>query len=198
MAKTVIAIDVDEVLSPFVEGLVAWHNAYYGTAYTLHDFITYNFHQVWGGSLELAIDKSCLYFENRDPETAKPLLNAERVLKRLHQDHELVVVTSRMLTHRSHTEAWINEHFPNIFQQIILCNHWSKEGGQSIKKSQACLTHGAKFLIDDLPRYVEDAASEGISGLLFGNYPWNQQFNPHAQIRRVANWQAVEDYFYPQ
>ncbi len=196
MAKSVIAIDVDEVLSPFVEGLVAWHNTHYGTAYSINDFFTYNFHQVWGGSLELAIDKSCRYFENRDPAVGKPLVDAKRVLKHLQQDYELLVVTSRMLTHKTLTETWINEHFPNMFKQIILCNHWAKDGGQALKKSQACLIHGAKFLIDDLPQYVEDAAAEGISGLLFGDYPWNQQVNQHDQIHRVANWQAVENYFY--
>lgn len=199
MSKKLIAVDIDEVLSPFISGLVEWHNLQFGTVYRVSDFTSYNFHHIWGGSLETAIDKSRHYFENRDPEVCRPLANAQQVLNRLHQNYELIVVTSRILEHKLQTESWIKEHFPNIFAEIILCNHWIKDKNknQTIKKSQACLTLGAQYLIDDLPVYVEDAASEGISALLFGNYPWNQQVADHPQIQRVIDWQSVEAFFFP-
>jgi 5'(3')-deoxyribonucleotidase len=192
----VIAIDIDEVLSPFISGLAPWHNRRYGTSFGVQDFHTYEFHKVWGGDQELAIRKCSDYFENRGH--VPPLPDAVRVLTRLKQNFELIVVTSRMLIHKTLTEEWINTHFPDIFSHILLCNHWDKHNaGPIIKKSAACLQYGAQYLIDDLPHYVADAIEAGMTGLLFGEYPWNQTQLPHPQIQRVAHWPAVESYFYP-
>lgn len=197
MVKPIIAIDIDEVLAPFVSGLIPWHNLRYGTDFRFQDFHTYEFHKVWGGDRELAISKCTDHFENRG--TVQPLPDALRVLTRLKQDYVLMIITSRNLTHKSITENWINSHFPDIFQEILLCNHWDKDSsGPIIKKSAACLLHGAQYLIDDMPYYVAEAASAGIHGLLFGDYPWNRQTLTHSQIHRVSNWLDVENFFYPQ
>lgn len=195
MTKPVIAVDIDEVLSPFLCGLIEWHNQHYNTALQLHDFYTYEFHKVWGGDREQAIRKGAEHFEAREPVT--PLADASRVLTRLAQDFELIVVTSRPLKQKAQTESWIQQHFPNTFKEILVCNHWSLDNqGPIIKKSAACLQHEAKYLIDDFPHYIEEAVNAGLTGLLFGDYPWNQQHAQHQLIQRVANWRAVENYFY--
>lgn len=195
MAKPVIAVDVDEVLSPYLLGLVAWHNNEYGTQYTFQDFYSYEFYKVWGGTREEAIVKGGLYFQSRGPVV--PLADSVRVLNRLKQDFTLIVVTSRPLIHKSQTETWIREHFGHIFAEILLCNHWRLDDTSPVmKKSEACALHGAEYLIDDFPHYVEEVAHAGITGLLFGDYPWNQQVQNHPQIQRVSHWQAVENYFY--
>jgi hypothetical protein len=195
MLKPIIAIDIDEVLSPFVSGLVTWHNREFGTSYQFKDFMSYEFHKVWGGDLDSAIHKSSFHFENRD-EVA-PLEDAVKVLTQLKKGYELIVVTSRMLKHRSQTESWLEQHFPGIFSKIVLCNHWdrSENPGPFLKKSTACLQYGAQYLIDDAPAYIEEAAVAGIQGLLFGEYPWNQQIQAHPLIQRVNHWQAVLHYF---
>ncbi len=198
MAKTVIAVDIDEVLSPYVDGLVNWHNSMYGTSFQFDDFISYEFHRVWGGTLELAVAKSDDYFQNRKPEATVPLQNAKQALEQLQQDYELIVVTSRKLIHKPETEHWIQEYFPGFFKEIIICNHWSNGQGPKMKKSEACLKYNAKYLIDDLTHYVEDAAHAGINGLLFGNYPWNQHTPLHPKIQRTQNWLDVLNYFYPK
>lgn len=198
MAKKIIAVDIDEVLSPYVDGLVYWHNAKYGTQLQFNDFSSYEFHRVWGGNLEVAVAKSDEYFENRLPATAMPLNNAQQALTQLKKNYDLIVVTSRKLVHKSKTVSWIEEHFPNYFQEIIICNHWAKDSGPSMKKSEACLLHNAEYLIDDLPHYIKDAATAGINGLLFGNYPWNQQIPVHPKIKRAIDWTAVLNYFYSE
>jgi len=197
MTKTVIAVDIDEVLTPTVPALVNWHNRYYGTNLHFNDFHTYDFYKIWGGDRDSAIAKCAYYFEN-SPATA-PFADASRVLARLKQDYALIVVTSRMLEQRAQTEKWINQHFPNMFAEILVCNHWKIDpASPAIKKSAACRQFGAKYLIDDVPNYIQDVTNEGIHGLLFGYYPWNQQIINHSLAARVADWQAVEDYFYPQ
>jgi 5'(3')-deoxyribonucleotidase len=194
MSKTVIAIDIDEVLAPFVSGLVAWHNQQYGTAYQFQDFNSYEFHKIWGGDRDQAIMKGTMHFETRG--STPPLPDAVQVLTRLAQRYDLIVVTSRMILHKPQTEAWINEHFPQLFQEIVLCNHWDRENRHpKLTKSAACQRLGAQYLIDDLPNYIHEAAGAGITGLLFGEYPWNRQTTTHPQVHRVKDWQAVEHYF---
>ncbi len=79
----------------------------------------------------------------------------------------------------------------------MICNHWNLDKqGRVIQKSTACLEHNAQYLIDDLPYYIQAAASAGITGLLFGDYPWNQHFSSIQPVERVPNWQAVENYFF--
>lgn len=195
MTKTVIAIDIDEVLTPTVPALVDWHNLNYGTNLHFNDFHTYEFHKIWGGDRDSAIAKCAYYFENS--QSTPPFADARRVLTRLRQDYDLIVVTSRMLEQRMQTEAWLNQYFPSIFTSILVCNHWKRDNASpTIKKSAACLQFGAKYLIDDLPSYIQDVTNEGIYGLLFGHYPWNQQIADHPLVSRVTDWQAVEDYFY--
>lgn len=196
MSKPVIAIDIDEVLSPFVSGLITWHNHEFGTAYQVQDFVSYEFNKIWGGDIDTAISKSSRHFETRG--RVVPIDDALTVLTRLKPHYEFIVVTSRMLKHRQQTESWINEHFPGIFNAIVLCNHWvrGENPGPVLKKSVACLQHQAQYLIDDLPTYIEEAAGSGIKSLLFGEYPWNQQIQAHPLIQRVSHWQAVEEYFF--
>jgi hypothetical protein len=38
-------------------------------------------------------------------------------------------------------------------------------------------------------------AEAGVDGLLFGNYPWNQSKELPSNVRRVANWAEVKEYF---
>ncbi len=197
MAKTIIAVDIDEVLSPFMPGLVDWHNMHYGTSFQISDFSNYNLDLTLGGTREEAIQKCGEYFLNRDPKITLPLAHAQRVLTRLKQDYQLIIVTSRTLLQKDHTETWLLEHLPDTFSQVVMCNHWTNDKKNLIKKSKACLNVGAKYLIDDLPHYIEDAVAAGISGLLFGEYPWNQQISVNSQICRVTDWIAVEKYFYP-
>jgi 5'(3')-deoxyribonucleotidase len=198
MLKPVIAIDIDEVLSPFVDGLITWHNREFGTSFHFQDFFSYEFNKVWGGDLESAVGKCSLHFEIREP--VLPIENALRVLNSLKKSYELIIVTSRMLKHKSQTEAWLEQHFPKIFSAIVHCNIWDKSQDPRpiLKKSVACLQYHAQYLIDDAPMYIEEAAGTGIQGLLFGEYPWNRQIQDHPLIHRVNNWDAVEHYFFPE
>ena len=191
--KAVIAVDIDEVLTPGLPGLITWHNLNYGTTLHLNDFYTYEFHKILGGDRDSAIAKCVLYFESSEP--TQPFADAIRVLNRLKQDYELIVVTSRMLKHKLQTEAWINRFFPNVFKSVSVCNLWRQTGNNlpSIKKSTACLELGAKYLIDDLPHYIEDATLNGISGLLFGEYPWNQRIEAcsYVELQTGKQWKIT-------
>lgn len=60
--KIIIAVDLDEVLGYFIESLCVFHNEVYGTNYTIDSFFSYNFVDVWGGSVDETFDKVIYYF----------------------------------------------------------------------------------------------------------------------------------------
>lgn len=189
-----IAIDLDEVLSPFIPDMRVWYNQRYQANLELAHFISYDFTQVWGGSVEQAVAICDEFHQSRYTQEILPLAGAVAAISELKQAYQLVLVTSRPLAHANYTHAWVNQHFPDTFSEVILCNHWTS-GGEIIKKSTACQRVGAKYLIDDLATYVEDVAEQGMQGLLFGDYPWNQQVKPHANIQRLQGWREVAEYF---
>lgn len=194
MKNSVIAIDLDEVLSPFVSELMKWYNLTHQTNLQFEQFITYDFTQIWGGTREECANICNTFHETRNIEELLPIENSFEALSTLKKEHKLVLVTSRPLQHFDYTHAWINRHFPNIFSDIILCNHWTSQG-QSIKKSEACQKVGAQYFVDDLPHYVEEVAKCEIKSFLFGDYPWNQNIIPHHQIQRVTGWGEIVKFF---
>lgn len=42
--------------------------------------------------------------------------------------HRFVVVTSRQLAIEDATRTWLRRHFDGIFEQVLLANHYAKEG----------------------------------------------------------------------
>lgn len=52
MSLPVLAVDMDEVLAQFALGLSAFHNVVYATSLTPASFHSYQFHEVWGGTVE--------------------------------------------------------------------------------------------------------------------------------------------------
>lgn len=70
------------------------------------------------------------------------------------------------------TRAWLETHFPGIFSSVLFGNHWGREGAQR-SKLDMCREVDAALLIDDSIAYAAEAATAGISALLFGEYPWN-------------------------
>ncbi len=57
--KQIIAVDIDEVLALFVPAVADFHNEVYESSLTADSFFSYEFHKVWGGTLEETNDKVC-------------------------------------------------------------------------------------------------------------------------------------------
>ena len=54
MPKRTIAVDVDDVLFPFVPEIIVHYNGLRGAAFRMEDFSKYHFSEVWGISEEEA------------------------------------------------------------------------------------------------------------------------------------------------
>eukprot|EP00762_Andalucia_godoyi_P006461 ANDGO_02894.mRNA.1 Putative 5'(3')-deoxyribonucleotidase len=190
-----VAVDLDEVLGQFVEALCRFHNKLFGSNLSLDDFFSYDFMNVWGGTAEQSSEKVLQFFQSEDFQKIEPVPGSLQVLQNLKNSGcNLVVVTARQNIVEAETRRWLNEHFPDLFTQVLFGNHYSQTG-KSIPKSELCLSVGAKVLIDDNVRYANQCAAVGIQTILFdwdGRYGWNKA-ETHESVIRAHSWSAVAD-----
>uniref|UniRef100_A0A7S0XC39 CN hydrolase domain-containing protein n=1 Tax=Chromulina nebulosa TaxID=96789 RepID=A0A7S0XC39_9STRA len=195
--KPIIAIDIDEVLAHFIPKLADFHNENYGTSLTVEHFNCYEFHKVWGGSLEETSSKVMSFFDSPYISTVSGSYDALKLLK---QDFSLHIVTSRQHIVEDLTRQWIYKNYPDIFDEIHFGNHYTKNG-ISRSKSDICKDINALLLVDDSLIYAKNCASSGIPVILFGHYPWNRpndidklmftHSNGKCLIHEVNTWDQV-------
>ncbi len=158
------------------------------------------FPKVWGCSPDAATEIVHAFFAS--PHFAAgvpPIPGAALALRRASSYATLAVVTSRQHAIREPTLAWLDAHFPGLFDGgVHFGNHWAKAGGPAVPKATICADIGASVLVDDNPRYAAEAAAAGLDVLLYdwqGGYPW-AKLGPvdaaHPRITVVRDWDEAE------
>jgi uncharacterized HAD superfamily protein len=193
-----IAVDIDDVLSATVEGLVAFSNQRWNMQLKPEDY-TEELAVFWGVSLDEALKRveqmlvSGLVSRHRHFEDAVPVLN------KLKARYELVAVTSRRSVLKPETDEWLERHFGGLFAAVHYAGIWDGpyevEAALKRTKAELCRELGADYLIDDQLKHCEGAAAAGLQALLFGHYHWNRKEALPAGIVRVRNWDEVGAYF---
>lgn len=188
--KPVLAIDIDEVLVPFMQSFFQFHNAKYGTKLKLTPDMDYHgVHREIGDTIEQFQRKIDSFVETESYRNGRPLAGAAQVIRRLKSRYELVVITARPESVRERTEQWVRVHFAETFAHV----HFAElDQDNRLGKMGALRRTGASVLIDDNLSHLEEAAGEGIRGVLFGDYPWNQAVELPAGVMRVKDWREVE------
>ncbi|PON39200.1 5'(3')-deoxyribonucleotidase [Trema orientale] len=225
--KVAVAVDVDEVLGNFVSALNRFIADRYSSNHSVSEYHVYEFFKIWNcsrdegiicilaltdlhhsmivfvddGTFNLVFPTSDIrvheFFKTSYFKTGiHPLPGAQKALHKLSRFCNLSVVTSRQNAIKDHTIEWIERHYPGLFQEIHFGNHFALDG-VSRPKSDICRSLGAKFLIDDNPRYAIECAEVGIRVLLFdyeNSYPWckTDSINQHPLVTKVHNWEEVE------
>jgi 5'(3')-deoxyribonucleotidase len=195
--KPVIAVDIDDVLFPFVDGIAAYHNDLKGTTLTAKDFISYNFHEVWGGN-QLETDGIIDAFLSRDHLQLLPISGAKEALERLSADFDIFLVTARNELFSDSTSSWLRHHLPGLFQHVFFAGN-PHDGRPYQPKGVICQQLGAQLLIDDHPSNLKSAAECGVKGILFGSHAWSvadSQLAKHVTV--CADWPAVLGHIYDQ
>lgn len=193
MSREVIAVDVDEVLFPFVSEFVKFDNAIYGGEVCAAQFSTYAFEDV----LKIPLDESVerVYSFNRaDHAHIEPLEQARDALITLSERFDMVIVTARHPQFETNTSSWLQRHLDGFFSSLSHIGY-APLMEKPVKKVDVCRELGAMALIDDSVGHVSECAEAGIDGILFGDYPWNQTNELPAGVIRCKNWPAVLEYF---
>jgi len=195
--KPVIAVDVDEVLCPFLFNLVAHYNSIHDGVKSCHfsQFKSFHFADTWGCSNEESDEIVTSFFESKHFLEMEPLPEAREVLVQLKEHYELKIVTSRQHHLEEVTHKFLDTHFEGIFSDVKLGNHYGKT---STKKSKPEMMKeiNAEILIDDSLYYAKDCVRNGLKSILFGDYPWNDAhptFLEGRGIKRAKQWKDIPD-----
>jgi len=196
--KSVLAVDIDEVLAGFIPTLTHWYNLRHDKSLHPADYFSYEFHLVWQCTLDECGDEMMKFFESDAFfNDIKPINNALEALKDLNNDYDLHIITARQHIVEEATLKWLETYYPNIFpkEKVHFGNHYSKDG-KSRKKSEICKEINAVALIDDSLKYARDLAANKIPCILFGNYGWNSgKLLSHEvpYVRRSYDWEVLKE-----
>ncbi len=196
-ARATIAIDIDEVLFPFIVGVAEHHNKMKGTALTPEDFISFKLHEIWGCTLEGASQVVDSFLAS-DSLALEPIEGAQKALSALKQDFTVVLVTARNGISEPETRRWLQHHFSGLFDEVIFAGN-AHDGRPHRSKGEICKELGAVLLIDDHPNNILSATQSGIDGILFGEKVWTVMDTlPASAVRHCKDWTQTERYIYDE
>ena len=199
MGREKIGIDIDDVLARSAEGFAEYSNRKWGGRHRAENY-TENWAEFWGISPELASERAEEFHAEGIVSQYRHFESAIPVLKRLYIDRDLVAITSRRLTIKADTDAWIERYFSGLFKEVCYAGIWDSNAhiDHKIKqtKAEVCREHGVNYLIDDQIKHCLSVAEVDIHALLFGNYRWNNTKKLPQDVTRVKDWPAVLQYFY--
>ncbi len=195
MKKPIIAVDIDEVLFPFVREFAVHHNEKYATSLLPEQFTTYRFEDVIAGIDQSEAIKRVYDFTAEDHASIEPLKDAREGITRLGAKYDIVLVTARHPKFKASTEGWLDRYFPGMFKDLVMIGFEHDATVAPRTKAQVCVELEAIALVDDSPKYLSQAVEAGVKGILFGDYPWNQVEFTGPYITRVSGWIQLAEHF---
>lgn len=192
MTKPKLAIDNDDVLIDFNEGVRVFHNEKYGTDYLAEDMKEFELDKMWKVSFEECMRRVMEFYLSPHFHQMEPIKGAFDALTKLKEKYELYVLTARPEEIISETKLAIDKHYPDLFKDVHFAPFFG--AGKKKTKVEVCKELGIKLIIDDGLHNLELCAKEGINCYLF-NTPWNEQHNKDELAKRgivkVNNWSEV-------
>ncbi len=184
-----IAIDIDEVLADTLNSYIKYYNNTYNTSFKREQFFTY---RCWWEVLQVEFDEGVVRFNDfvdKGYFGNLPLIRgAQEAVTKLKQNHDLVIITSRMGELKEITKKWLDENFFGCFLKIYHTE--SIYDKNAITKHQACLESKANILIEDDISFASECMNNGIKVLLFDS-PWNRDFEISTDAIRVYSWDDI-------
>jgi HAD superfamily hydrolase (TIGR01509 family) len=197
MNRSIIAFDCDDVIVSSGALLVEHYNKLHSTRVEPRDFYSKDYEHVWRSDPETATRDLFAYLLTEDHMSLAPMPGAARVLRQLAERFKLFVVTGRPDETQQATNEWIEKYLPNIFEDIIFTNFFklNDSKGPLRTKAEVCKELGAQWLVDDHLHHIENVTKHGITGLLFGDLPWERLSTPLPHVVQVSDWTELAKYF---
>ena len=194
VGKKIIAVDIDEVLFPFMDAFRVHHNKTYGTQFGREDILSYDLSKELGISAQDAVNRVYDFHQSEGYKLVSPLAAAHAAIVKLAIVYDLEAVSARLPQLSSITAGQLDKYFPNCFTGITSIGY-AAILEKPRTKAEVCLELHAFSLIDDQLHHAEQAAKQGIQVVLFGNYSWNQADNLPKGVTRCRDWSTVLKYF---
>lgn len=188
--SSVVTIDCDNVLADTAASFVDWYTKTTWRILTLKDLNQQYLSQcsalAW--MCENGWDPYFPFWESilASEHTMKPISWAAQAVKSLYdQWYILKIVTWRWTMERDETYRWVEEYFPDMFDEVIFGFEWTHD---FTNKWLLCSRLNAILHIDDFIQNARDISAVWIPMILFDRL-WNQSDEKNDLIIRTQGWE---------
>jgi 5'(3')-deoxyribonucleotidase len=179
-----IAIDIDEVLAPFLSTMKRWRppRVYVPLKHR------YMYREIYKISEKESAKMVRDFYDSKQFMNMSPIKNSVDAMLELKKNNKLYIVTGRQEVVRDKTQSWIQENFPGIFSDVIMTNSFTTD---EVSKSDVCKMLNIGLMIDDNMAVCQDCMAQKIAAVNFiGDpvYPWCEE-----TTISVRSWKTVCD-----
>jgi len=192
MKNKIIWVDLDEILAELLDYLLEYNNyKIWNLDIKREDVKNYYMHKM--PELDISLDEAVSWFrkpmlDDIEKCNIKPTKGSFNKLKELKSWwNQLIIVTARIESiFWEYTTKWINNHFPNIFDDIIYTDHFTDKHRD---KWTVCTELWITYMIEDNMDYALELAEKGVITYVFEK-PWNShREEKHENVIRVKWWE---------
>ena len=178
-----IAIDIDEVLVPFLSPMAKYHEK--SISKTRYSYVYRDIFDITEEESQKMVQE---FYKSQAFTQLTPMRGAQKAMYKLRRGADkLYIVTGRQDTVREETEDWIDTFFPNIFDDVIITNSYTP---YEVKKSDICRALNIGLIIDDNKGICDQCIEAGTDALNFVGdeiYPWCEE----SEIS-IKGWNALK------
>ena len=181
--KTVIAVDLDEVLCPFFKPLKKFVKN--KSNKPLKQYVFSKYFNVSDMEMKYIVRD---FYESEEARSLKPLNKSYESMKFLTNIADLYIVTGRQHYAKDLTYDFINQFYPNIFTDIILTKSYSLVDKEELKFN-VCNSINANIMIDDNEKVLKDCLEFSLTTpLMYGDYDWTAR---NTNFSRIISWDKL-------
>jgi len=176
-----VAIDIDEVLVPFLNPMARYHKQKSGIQKTDKSKYSYVYRDIFNVTEEESQKMVQEFYKSGHFQVLKPIRGSQLAMRSLRNNAEkMYIVTGRQDVVREDTEIWVNHFFPGIFDDVILTNSYTPN---EVKKVDICRALNIGLIIDDNKTICDECIESGMNTVNFIGvhdedvYPWCEESN---------------------
>ena len=184
-----IGIDIDDVLLHSLEDFLKFYNKKFNQKIKREQCVSdKRLHECFGITKEKLILLYKEYEQTDNPLNVERIEGAERVLSKIKNECDFILITGRPETIEKQTRAVLNKKFPNHNFEVVFTN---KDLSIKKNKGDVCVEKGVSLFVEDDWKNALDCAKKEIHVLLLDK-PWNKGVK-HKNITRVYDWKEISE-----
>jgi hypothetical protein len=169
-----IAIDIDEVLMPFVKPMAKWRGLKMPASNQRYEYVYKTMFNITESESSKMVEE---FYQSEDFYKIQPIVRSQIGMVKLKSKYKKIyAVTGRQDAARTKTEAWLNRHFEGIFDDLVMTNSYTD---LEISKVDICRSLAIKTIIDDNIHICRECKKDGMKAYNFMGYeevyPWCEQ-----------------------